>query len=393
MRLKAGLLAALAGAFAMAGAAHADDAWIAPLSTGLGDGWTASLGVNLSGAAYAAHQGGGVDPDGVQAFAVFAPSVVKDFADGWEIGAKGSLLAYHDHLSGDNYGNDVFELGYVYAQTPYGRIEIGQANGVAYGQSVTAPVVDSPAAINDANVTFFKDPATGGAFNGIWNLRSGVFTSANYSKISYLTPRFDSLQFGISYAPYQAKGFPPFVNGDHHVADRATNFVEGSANYQRQFGNWNLQAYTAIGTAHDDAPTPGHDNAWDWGIGAETDYSFADSKLSLGTAYRISNAYTFNVQQAASHGTTSNIDSSIVYSFGSWIAGVEYETGIADAVLGQPALHENGWNPSVAYAVNANLLLTLGWQELHFRQSSGVFYNGKPSIGMDAAYLHANINI
>jgi hypothetical protein len=393
MRLKRGLFAALAGTFAAMGVARADEGWIAPLSTPIGDGWTASLAVNLSGAAYATHQDGGVDRDGVQAFAVLAPGVVKDFADGWQIGAKGSILAYHDHLSGDNYGNDVFELGYLYAQTPYGRIEIGQANGAAYSQSVTAPVVDSPVAINDANVTFFKDPATGGAFNGIWNLRTGVFTSANYSRISYIAPRIGGWQLAVSYTPYQAKGFPPFLDRDHHIPDRATNFLEGSANYTAQWGSWNLQAYTAIGTAHDAARTPGHDDAWDWRAGFEADYSFDDSKLSVGSAYRISNAYTFNIQQAAAHGETSNIDTSIVYAFGPWIAGVEYETGIADGVLGQPTLHQNGWNPSIAYAVNANLQLTLGWQYLHFRQSTGVFYNGKPSIGMDAAYLHANINI
>jgi hypothetical protein len=395
MRLRAGLFAALAGTLAAAVVARADDAtpWIAPQSTSLGDGWTGSLAVNLSGAVYASHQGEDKDPDGLQAFAVFAPSVVKQFADGWEVGVKGSILAYHDHLSGDNYGNDVFELGYVYAQTPYGRIEVGQANGVAYGQSVAAPAVDSPVAINDANVTFFKDPTTGRAFNGLWNLRTGVFTSANYAKISYLTPRFDGLQLGVSYTPNQAKGFLPFLDRDHHVPDRANNFLEGSANYTAQFGSWNVQAYTAIGTAHDAAPTPGHDDAWDWGAGLETDYNFDDSKLSFGSAYRISNAYTFDVGQAAPRGDTSNIDYSIVYTMGPWIAGVEYETGIADGVLGQPTLHENGWNPSVGYTVNANLQLTLGWQYLHFRQSAGDFYNGKPSIGMDAVYLHANINI
>jgi hypothetical protein len=395
MRLRAGLFAAVAAAFVVPGLAQADDAsgWVAPLSTSVGDGWTANLGVNLSGAAYATHQDGGKNPNGLQAFAVFAPSVVKDFAEGWEVGARGSLLAYHDHLSGDNYGNDVFELGYVYAQTPYGRIEVGQANGVAYSQSVTAPVVDSPAAINDANVTFFKDPVSGRAFNGIWNLRTGVFTSANYAKISYIAPRVDGFQFAVSYAPSQTKGGLPFLDRDHHVADRATNFLEGSANYQQQIGNWNVQTYTAIGTAHDASPTSAHDDAWDWGAGIETDYSFDESKLSFGTAYRISNAYTFNVEQASSHGQTSNIDSSIVYNCGPWIAGIEYETGIADGVLGQPTLHENGWNPSVAYTVNANLQLTLGWQYLHFRQSGGDFYNGKPSIGMNAAYLHANINI
>ncbi|HUB85801.1 MAG TPA: hypothetical protein VL971_08915, partial [Rhizomicrobium sp.] len=160
MRLRAGLIALVACRFAAP--AQADDGWFAPLSTSAGDGWTASLGVNLSAAVYATHQER--DRDGAQAFAVFTPSLVKDFAEGWEVGAKGSVLGYHDHLSGDNYGNDVFELAYLYAQTPYGRVEIGQANGVAYGQSVAAPVVDSPVAINDANVTFFKDPASGRAF-------------------------------------------------------------------------------------------------------------------------------------------------------------------------------------------------------------------------------------
>jgi hypothetical protein len=82
-----------------------------------------------------------------------------------------------------------------------------------------------------------------------------------------------------------------------------------------------------------------------------------------------------------------------MWTHGDWIAGVEYETGKADAVPGSPGLREWGWNPSIAYNVNANLQMTLGWQYLHFHQSSGVFYNGRSEIGMNAAYLHANFQI
>src|SRR5690242_1700220 len=191
LRRTIALLPVLAAALALP--AHAEDSAIQKPQVALGD-WTADLGTDLSAAVFSDRQDGGIDHTGVQAFAVLTPSLWRTFASGWEAGAKGSILAWHDNHSGDNYGNDVFELAYLYLQSPYGRIEIGQQNGVAYTQAVGAPVVDGPAAINDANVTFFEDPATGLAFIGIFNLRTGVFTSANQAKVSYISPRFDGLQ-------------------------------------------------------------------------------------------------------------------------------------------------------------------------------------------------------
>ncbi|HEY4123662.1 MAG TPA: porin [Rhizomicrobium sp.] len=386
------LLPLLVSAAALPARADTDEAIQKPqISLG---GWNANLGADLSGAAFADHQGGNVDHVGVQAFAVFTPSLWRTFSDGWEAGAKGSILAWHDNHSGDNYGNDVFELAYLYVQSPYGRIEVGQQNGVAYTQAVGAPLVDGPVAINDANVTFFEDPATGLAFIGIFNLRTGVFTSANQAKISYISPRFDGLQLSGSFTPYQTKAVLPWTMTGHHVPNRVKNITEGNLNYTAQFGAWSLQASTSFAAAHNAARTAGHDNVWDWGAGVETDYALDDSnKLSLGAAYRTSNAYTFNVQKAFASGTTANFDVGAMWTRGDWIAGVEYETGRADAVPGSPGLRERGWNPSVSYNVNANLQMTLGWQYLHFDQSSGTFYNSKSEISMNAAYLHANFQI
>lgn len=373
--------------------AWADDGGLQQPSIEIG-GWTASTGVSLSGAAYAAHQDGGENPEGLQAFAVVAPNIARTFSDGWDVGVHASMLVYHDRLSGDNYGNAVFEKFYLYADTPYGRVEIGQQDGVGYSQSVAAPVVDGPPAINDANVTMFRDPSSGGAaLNGIFNLRTGMFISANDAKISYISPRFAGLEFGVSYTPYRTKAFLPFTMAGHHVADRAADMVEGVVNYNGKIRDWNVQAFTALGSGHDAARTAGHDDPWDWSIGAEADTALGNAKLSLGAAYRISNAYTFDMQQAASGARTGNLDLGATYATGPWIAGIEYETGSADGVSGAPDLSESGWSPSVGYTVTANLQMTLGWQAMHFRRGAGVFYNGKPAVDADGAYLHTNFQI
>ena len=365
---------------------------VAEPTLALGD-WTATLTVNVSGAAYASDQGGGKNLAGLQAFAVLAPRLERTLPNGWQIGLKGSVLAYHDHLSGDNYGNDIVEKIYGYVQTPYGRFEMGQNDGAAYSQSVTAPVVDSPVAINDANVTFFKDPASGAAIIGIFNLRTGVFASANDAKFTYVSPRLEGVQLSGSYTPYQTKGPLPFANRGHHVPDRGSNMLEGNINYAAQWGDLSLQADTALALAHDAARSAGHDNVWDWGAGLESEYSWDDTKLSLGAAWRASNAYTFDIQRAFRRGTTSNYDLGATLTQGAWIAGAEYESGTADKELGLAGIRERGWQPSIAYVMNANLQWTLGYQHLHFREGIGAFYNGKPRVGMNATYLHANFQI
>ena len=386
----------------LAAALAASPAWADGLLDGsidkptiaLGD-WNANLGADLSGAVYSDHQDGGVNRSGAESFGLVTPSLWRTFAGGWEAGFKSSFLLWHDRLSGDNYGNDLTELAYFYVQSPYGRVEVGQQNGTAYGQAVGVPVVDGPAAINDANVTFFKD-ASGFAFIGIFNLRTGVFSSANDAKVNYISPRFGGFQISASFTPYQTKAILPWTMTGHHVADRIDNIWEGNLNYQTQISDaWSVQASASFSDAHNAARSLGHDDSvWDWGVGVETDYTLNENnKLSFGAAYRASNAYTFNVQQAFDHGTTDNFDIGGMWVNGPWTAGVEYETGKADAVPGSPTLRESGWNPSVAYAVNANLSLTLGWQCLHFDESSGVFYDGKSSIDMNAAYLHANFQI
>jgi outer membrane protein OmpU len=394
------LCAACAAAALAAGPAEAGDPassltdWnVSPVNFTLA-GFIGAIGADASGALYDAHQSGGIGHGGATGSLLIEPSLETVLDNAWELGFRSSILAWHDDLSGDNYGNDVFEKAYGFLQTPYGRIEIGQQDGAAYKLVLNGPTVDDPVAINDANVTFFKDPATGRALNGIFNLRSGVFDSANDAKISYYIPHFFDIQIGVSYTPNAAKGGLPWIDQGHAVADRPDNILEAGANYAGYFGQAIVRAYGGIAIANNAAPAGGHDDLRDVGLGAEVDYSLGgNTKISVGAGWRESNAYTFNVDQPFTNGDTRDWRASATLTKGPWIAGLEYDDGAADAHASLPSLKENGAEASIGYVVNSNLQLTLGWEHLHFERGSGLFYNGEPQVGGDAAFLHAGFHV
>jgi hypothetical protein len=383
--------AALAAGPAMA--SELTDWNVSPASFTLA-GFIGSIGGEASGALYDAHQGGGIDRTGTTGSLFLEPSLETVLDNAWELGFRSTILAYHDHLSGDNYGNDVFEKAYGFLQTAYGRIEIGQQDGAAYKLVLNGPTVDDPLAINDANVTFFKDPKTGGALNGIFNLRTGVFDSANDAKISYYIPHFFDIQFGVSYTPNAAKGGLPWIDQGHAIADRPQNILEAGANYAGYFGQAIIRAYGGIAIAHNAAPTPGQDDLRDVGLGTQVDYTLGvDAKLSVGAGWRQSNAYTFDPSRPFANGDTRDWRFDATYTTGPWILGVEYDQGSADAHPALPGVKENGDEASVGYVVNSNLQLTLSWERLHFERDSGAFYDGEPQVAGNAVFLHAAFHV
>ncbi len=390
MGLAMGALALMLAAPALADAPA--DTGIEPLKFDV-LGFIGSVGGEASGTVYDTRQSADPSHAGLTGAVWLEPSLETVLDNAWELGVKGTVLAYHDHLSGDNYGNDVFEKGYAYLQTMYGRLEIGQQDGAAYKFVLNGPDIDDIAAINDANVTFFKDKATGGALNGIFNLRTGVFDSANDAKISYYIPHFFDLQLGLSYTPYMAKGGLPWIDQGHAVANRPQNILEAGANYAGYFGQFVLRGYGGISVADNAAPTPGHDSLRDMGLAVQVDHPLAGGQVSVGGGWRQSNAYAFDVTQPFSHGHTRDWRAGATYTKGDWSFGAEYDKGRADAHPGLPALDETGEEVSAGYQVNTNLQLTLGWEHMHFERSAGAFYDGAPQVGGDAVFLHSQFHV
>ncbi len=377
---------------------------VTPALAGIGDWSISPWSVNLSnvsltvggraqGTAFTADQpaAAGIDQTSVSGAAILTTMLERDYDSGLSLSLKGAFEVYHDRLSGDNYGDDFVQKVYGVVQTGLGRVEIGMTDGAAYQLAVTGPVVNDETTMDNANATFFRDPSTGRAFVQIFALNSAVESSLNYAKISYFTPRLFGLQLAASYTPSEGKDVLPFLSRGPQVTNRQKSIWEGAVSYSDNFGPVSVGVYGGFSFAHAEAKTAGHEGLTEWGLGSEIDYALNDDmKLAVGGAYRQSNAYAFDLNNALANGVTSSAHLSATLSDGPWIVGGEYGDGTAE---GAPKLGVRGVGASLGYVFNSNLQATLGWQQLHYDRDAGIFYNGAPRIRMDAVFLHLNLHI
>jgi hypothetical protein len=398
-RMRASLLAGTALALLAVSPAFAawDDWSLSPWTGTVGD-LSYSVGGQVQGTVFDADQPAvaGFDTTSGTGAAQLTASIEKDYDSGLSLALKGQFSLYHDRLSGDNYGSDFLAKLYGTAQTGLGKIDVGMADGAGYVLAITGPTVNGEVAIDNPNAEFFRDPSTGQAFQGIFTLNSAVESSLNYAKISYYTPRLFGLQLAMSFTPSEGKDVIPFVNNGANVPNRQKSMWEGAFNYTNSddFGPVTLGVYGAVTVGHGDRKTPGHAGLTEWGVGTEADWAIDDDwKLSVGGAYREANTYAFNINDARMSGVTNSMHVSTVLSWGSWSVGGEMGNGTADGSLGDPTLGVHAYTVDAAYAVNANLQLSGGWQKLRYARSAGAFYNGAPIIDMDAVFLHAVLNI
>jgi Gram-negative porin len=372
--------------FAQPARAGIEDWNLSPAHADVG-GWLGLLGGEAGASAYISHQPGGLGRIGVTGAGRLNGRLEKIFDNGWTLALHASFEVWHDRLSGDNYGDDVFQKVYVSLLTRYGRFELGQQDGAAYRMAITGPLVADAPAIDDANMTFFRAP-DGGAFTGFFDVRTGVFASRNFAKISYYTPRVSGIELGASYTPHMAKNVLPFISAGADVANRQQNFLEAAANYERHFGALGLRGYAGLALAHNAARQAGHGNLYDGAVGGEADYDFGEQTLALGGAYHQSNGYGFDPGDAFSRGQTHAVHVSARLTDGPWIFGLEYSDGIAGREGTRPRLDAEGYEAALGYVVNSNLQVTAGFQQRDDRRSSGAFYNGKARIRMDAGFLY-----
>jgi len=394
-------------AFLLAGATAAVVIAVPAMAGGLGDWslqpWTAevsnlnvSVGGEAQGTAFSANQptAAGLDHSGVSGEAVLKAALQRDYDSGLTLALKTSFEVYHDKLSADNYGGDLVQKVYAQAQTGLGRVELGMTDGAAYALAVTGPVVDGATTIDNSNATFFRDPSTGGAVTDIFSLNSAVESSLNYAKISYYTPRLFGVQIAASYTPSEGKEVIPFLSNGPHAANRQKSMWEAAVSYSDYFGPVSVGLYGGIALAHADAKTAGHAGLTDWGLGSELDYNLNDDiKLALGGAYRHSNTYTFDINDAVAGRQTNSAHLSTTLTDGPWIVGGEYGDGTAEGLLSDPVIGVRGYQASVGYVFNANLQATLGWQEMLYNRDIGTFYNGSRRIRMDAVYFHLSLHV
>jgi hypothetical protein len=318
------------------------------------------------------------------------PSLRRDYDSGLALSLEGTVAA-SSPLSRGRYDGDALERLAAVARTGLGRLEIGLTDGAGYDLAAGGPKVDPAVSLDDPRTGFFRDPASGRAASEIFALRTEVGASSNYAKFVYASPEIFGVQLGLSFTPSEGKQLP-FLNAGPQVAGRAADIWEAALHVSQDVGPVSLSAYLATAQGRGEHKLGGQHGVTDTGFGLRADYFVSDTiTLSLGGAYRTSNAHAFDINRSYGGAATRAIHVSSMLSDGTWSAGLEYGNGIAGAVPGQPRIGLNGMQASLGYRINNSISASTGWQHQSYGRDSGTFFNGTPRLSMDAVFLNLNL--
>ena len=318
------------------------------------------------------------------------PQLRRDYDSGLSLALNGTFAAA-DPLSRGRYDGDVIERLAGTARTGLGTVEIGLTDGAGYGLAVTGPRVDPGVSLDDPRTSFYRDPVTHRAVTDMFALRTEVGASSNYAKFAYTSPALFGFQLALSFTPTEGKQLP-FLNAGPHLPGRQADIWEGALRYEDEIGPVSLSAYGALAEGRGEHRLSGQEGVSDLGTGLNADYPVdEETTVSLGGAFRQSNAYGFDINQTWQTGTTKvgHISGGVTHN--AWSAGLEYGTGTADAVTALPRLGLGGWEASLGYKLSDSISASTGWQHLAYSRSAGVFFNGVPQLKLEAVFLHLNL--
>jgi Gram-negative porin len=306
------------------------------------------------------------------------------FDNGMILGGRGDFLLYRDALAGDNYGGDTVQKLYLYLQTGFGRLDIGQQDGAAASLSLRGPIVDSKINLADRGITLFRDPRTGASLAGVFAPMIGVAASSNYAKVNYTTPRLFGVQAGLSYTPEAVRSPLPFTGNAAGAPNGQSDIVEAALSYTGYFANTAVGVSAAFTHGALKNGTPGFSDLSEWQVGTQIAQTLSSVKLSVGGGYRRTNAYLLNIGQVFTGRETGIAHLAASAEWGSWIVGMEHSLSNAE---GPADYRIGGYQLTAAYKLNANLQISAGWQWFGYRRDAGAFHNGLNRLKLDAGFL------
>jgi hypothetical protein len=341
-----------------------------------------SLGGSAEGALFSANQFG--NEATASGIARFSPVLSRMYDSGfvWSLHAT---VAASDPLSRGRYDGDVLEKAYAETKLLLIPVRIGMVDGAAASLQVTGPRAGQ--ALDDAQTTFFRDPA-GRAVTNIFAPRTALTSSSNYAKISVESPTLFGVTLAFSFTPSEGKNVLPWLAAGPQANGRQATIWEGALRYSDDFGPLTMSFYAGGAFGAAERKLPGQQGISEFGLGARSDYHVDDDlTVSLGGSWRKSNAHTFDNHRAYTGSDTRQGNASAGVSYGAWSASLEYSTGVAEAVAGLPRLGLNGAQASVRYAFDDSIAVSSGWQRLGYSRNAGTFFNGAPRLEMSAFFV------
>ncbi|MCZ4281165.1 porin [Kiloniella laminariae] len=217
-------------------------------------------------------------------------------------------------LETDQSATNNVDENYIWLESDFGRVELGDQDGAANNLFVGGA---------DVGLTYgMIDNPTGSSVTGAGaDTAADVSDTGDSTKITYYTPSFNGFKAAVSYAPDSSEGNGVAVS----VTDlRMEQAVEAGLNYSGTFNDFTLDVGAAGVFADSNGSALGagvdsDDNQF-WGAGVGFNVGYAGFKVGAGYTYEDGDKVFDN---------QNSVDAGISYTTGPWlfaVAGVWSET-------------------------------------------------------------------
>jgi len=222
-----------------------------------------------------------------------------------------------------NTSADQIDQSYSYVKGDFGEVMLGSNYSAGYLMQVSAPNVGL--SVNSGNITnVIINPVGGTGVGNLTPLASTFIEPASDhtgQKVTYMTPRFNGFQAGLSYLP----DVDPTTGDINMLMSRKAVYHDGlslGGNYKNQINNVDLAL--AAGYYYANGPdVPGVNNFNGWTLGANVGYQ----GWTLGGSYaRVANSGK-GAGLAAMDTTGRSYDLGVSYEQGAWGVSATYFNG------------------------------------------------------------------
>lgn len=238
---------------------------------------------------------------------------------------NGLTVGFHTEMEIE--GNDLNNESYAYFSGGWGRVNFGNEDGAAYLLQVAAPSADSNvdglrstiSALNAANFIAGVSSAPLDYQHADFGNRPSIVDGAGDTetfgtdRLTYLTPKFNGFQGGVSYAPTAGRATGIAAMSADNDADDFKNLWEAAARWDGQFEGVGLSFGAGYSYAKNEDPADTKLKTWNVGT------NVAWNQFSVGGSYLKSNNGI-----SGSDGDSRTWVVGAAWDNGPWHAGVSY---------------------------------------------------------------------
>lgn len=227
---------------------------------------------------------------------------------------NGITAGAHMELLADRTDDMAVEESYLYLSSSWGRVNMGEEDGIAYLLQVGAPSADDKVDGIRPDIGTFTD-GTGGTANvgGTIDYAQDPFGYSN--KLTYITPVFNGFQAGVSFTPSVSDADLDALAGAA-LSDEVNDLENGwevAARYEGSFDAIDLAIGAGYSAADLEEDQAGDDDYNEWNVGANLGWG----AFGLGAAYVNAEGGPDAANGFLGDGNEQE----------TWVAGVDYTTG------------------------------------------------------------------